>query len=223
MTVPSTPATRWGLSAVVIWAGLMLSAWVHTEKLPRGHAASDAQLAVVFLSVPALQILALVGLRRLLARRGPSGSTDLLVLWLVTFLFGLHAAVLAVAVGMLTSLADAVPVAVGLLLLGFGPVLALMEPGSPLGIRTRATLASPTAWRSTPRFAGAVFVVAGLLAPSGLLFDGPTALYAALAPALGAVALSIVRGALARPGGDEEIALEPRQTDGSSDPPAPAP
>ncbi|MCA9556194.1 MAG: SdpI family protein [Myxococcales bacterium] len=218
----STVGTRWGLPAVVIWAGLMLSAWVHTERLPQHTTASAGKLAAVFLGVPALQILALVGLRKVLARAGrTSAMADLLVLWLVVFLFGLHAAILAVAVGMLESLGRGVPVAISLLLLGFGPALAFMEPGSPLGIRTRATLASPAAWRATHRFAAVVFGLAGLLAPVGLLFEGAEALYAALAPALVALSLALARGALARAPRDEHGAPVERPIPEPDEPPAP--
>jgi hypothetical protein len=224
VSVASTPATRWGLPAVVIWAGLMLSAWVHTEKLPRGHGSSDGKVALIFLAAPLLQAVALVGLRRALrSRGGGSGTTDLLILWLVTFLFGLHAAVLAVAIGMLDSLARAIPVAVALLLVGFGPPLALLEPGSPMGIRTRATLGSPAAWRSTHRFAAVAFALAGLGALGGLALEGTAALYAALAPGLLALALAILRGALARGAADEHRGPEPRPTPQDPSPPAGSP
>lgn len=198
MSAPgSTPATRWGMPAVVIWASLMLSAWIHTDKLPEDAEVAAATLALVFLSAPAAQIIGLLGLRAALARRPPSRNADLLVLWLMTFLFGLHAAVLAVAIGMLSSLGRAVPLAVSLLLLGVGPVLAFLEPGSPLGIRTRATLADPAVWRRAHRFAAGAFVLAGLVAPLGLLLEGVVALYAAVAPALLVVAVSILRAGMA--------------------------
>ena len=196
--VGSTWTTRWGLPGAVIWGSAMLSAWVHTKKLPPGTPDLGWRGAALFLTVPVVQVLALVALRRALARGAPGRTADLVVLWLMAFLFGLHAALLAVGIQMIPSLAGAVPLAVAFLLIGVGPALALLEPGSALGIRTRATLASPEAWRRTHRFAAIAFLLAGLVAPAGLAFEGMTALYVAVAPALLAISAAILRGALAR-------------------------
>lgn len=203
MTEPgpgSTWWTRWGLPVAVVWGSAMLSAWVHTSKLPPGTPDLGWRGAAFFLTGPVVQVLALIGLRRALTRGTPSRNADLVVLWLMAFLFGIHAAVLAVGIGLLTSLAAAVPLAVAFLFLGFGPALALLEPGSALGIRTRATLADPVAWRKTHRFAAFAFVLAGLLAPAGLWFEGMLSLYVAIVPALLAVSAAILRGAFAGSG-----------------------
>lgn len=212
----STPLTRWGGPAAMIWVGLMLSAWVHSDKLSEADAGA-ARLAAVMLAVPTLQVVLLVGLRRVLDRRGAGRGADLVVLWLMTFLFGLHAAVLATAIGMLDSIGRAVPVAVGLLMFGLGPGLTALEPGSPLGIRTRSTLASTQVWRRVHRFAAGSFLVAGLIAPFGLLFEGLDALYVAVAPALLAVSVSILRGGIKPPPEDEAPAERPTPDEGASD------
>ena len=190
----STAFTRWGLPLGLIWAGLMLSAWVHTERLQPAPDTSTLHVAAVFLAVPGLQLVVLGILRAAMPKATSGRHTDLLVAWLMTFLFGVHAAVLAVAISMVSSMARALPLAVCLLLIGIGPVLALLEPKSPLGIRTKATLADATAWQRTHRFAAAVFVVAGLMAPLGLLFEGLEALYVSVAPAVFAVGASVLRG-----------------------------
>lgn len=219
----STALTRWGGPGAVIWAGLMLSAWVHTEKLKEPEAVASWKLALLFLGVPAVQALSLVSLRRALDSRRAGRGADLVVLWLTTFLFGLHAALLATAIGMISSVARAMPIAIGLLMVGVAPALAVLEPGSPLGIRTRATLAHPGAWRRAHRFAGVCFAVAGLLAPAGLLVEGPEAVYAALCPPVLAVGLSILRGATLSPTRSDEHAagLERLDDEPASDGPEP--
>ncbi len=195
MSAASSPLTRWGWPGSIIWAGLMLSAWVHTEKLPPKLSIGTVKIVLLFVGVPALQVLSLWLLRKILTKRGDSRGADLMVLWLMTFLFGLHATLLGTAVGLITSVGRGVPVAVALLMLGIAPALAYLEPNSPMGIRTPATLASPSAWRRTHRFAAIAFVVAGLLAPLGLLLPGVDGLLLALAPAVLAVGAAIVRGA----------------------------
>lgn len=199
MSGPASPLARWLGPAAIIWTSLMLSAWVHTHKLSPKVELATPKLLLLFLAVPVLQVVALGLLRRLLAPRPDSRGAEVMILWLMTFLFGLHAALLATAVGLIPSVARAVPVAISLLMLGIAPAVAYLEPNSPLGIRTKATLAHPETWRATHRFAALCFGVAGLLAPIGLALPGLDGLSLAILPAVMAVALGIIKGVTAKP------------------------
>lgn len=201
---PSTALTRWGWPLGVVWASAMLSAWIATYKIPEGIELGAGRAAALFLSGPALQVLTLVVIRKVLSQRANGRGADLVVLWLVTFLFGLHAAVLATALQMISSLGRAVPVAIALLMVGLGPALAFLEHKSALGIRTPGTLADPEAWRRTHRFAAATFVIAGLLAPLGLLLEGLEALYVSVTPPVLAVIAAILRGMTVRAASSSE-------------------
>lgn len=222
MSTPSTAFTRWAWPGAIIWTGVMLSAWVHTEKLSPDLKIELWKLVLLLLGVPALQLLCLLLLRKVLQPH-EARSGDLLVLWLVTFLFGLHAAILATAIGLIASIGKAVPIAVALLMLGLAPVLGHLGYKSPLGIRTSATLSDPDAWRRAHRFATVCFFVAGLAAPLGLLVQGLDALYVSVAPAVFAMMAAIGRAAVmqpaprtedndspTRPNGDEPIETPPR-------------
>ncbi len=188
----STPLTRWFLPLGVVWAAFLLSAWVYSERLPPDFRTASPTLLGVFLVVPSVALFLLLLLRRL--GPTPSRAGDLLVLWLMTFFFLVHAAVLAVALGMLRSLVAAVPLAVSVLLLGLGPVLGQLEPGSPLGIRTAQTLAHEAAWIRTHRVAAWAFAGAGLLGLGSLFFDRWLRFGFVVLPALAALVASLVAG-----------------------------
>ncbi len=192
MNSASTALTRWAWPGAIIWSGVMLSAWVHTEKFSADLKIELWKLLALLLGVPAIQLLCLLLLRKVL-KPHEARSGDLLVLWLVTFLFGLHASILATAIGLIPSIGKAVPIAVTLLMLGIAPVLPSLEYKSPLGIRTRATLSDPELWRRAHRFAMICFVIGGLVAPLGLLVQGLDALYLSVAPAVFAVIAAIAR------------------------------
>ena len=81
----------------------------------------------------------------------------------------------------------------GLLLVGLGVAMPRIEPNYTFGVRVPWTLADPTNWRRTHRFAGPVFVVMGV-ATIALAFLSPVlpeavALLGMLAVLLGGVAL----------------------------------
>jgi hypothetical protein len=192
---PSTPLTRWGLPLAQLWAAGLLSAYVHAELLG-GSPPLTAGLLATLAGTPAAGLGILLALRATAARTGGATrrSDDLVVSWVMTFLFALHAALLAVAVGLLAALTPAVVVAASGLFIGLGPLLAALEPGSPMGLRTRATLASPAAWAATHRLAGRALSLAGALGLFGLTVEGPAALYLAVLPATAALALAAVVG-----------------------------
>lgn len=191
--LPSTPTTRWYLPMLVIWSSLVLSAWVYTNRVPEPvREAGGTRMIVIFAAVPAFSLVVLLALRAVgRAKRKSSRSSDVLVLWVMAFLFAVHASVLAVAIGMISSLDRAIPAATGLLMFGLGPVLTSLEPGSAMGIRTRATLTREDVWRRTHRLAGKLFMGAGAVGLLGLLSEGPLLVAIAILPAVLALVISV--------------------------------
>lgn len=227
---PSTAATRWFLPLIVIWSGLLLSAWVYTNKIPEEIREDNTKrLLVTLLTVPAASTLVLLVLR-LIGRNKRIGSRtgDMLVVWIMAFLFVVHASVLAVAIGMIESLDRTVPAACGVLLFGMGPVLFGLDHGSPMGIRTAATLASEAVWQKTHRFAAKLFGAAGVLAFAGLLVKGPLVVVVSVLPGALALVVSIVyagrvAGEAPEAPQEDETPREEAQTGISDDPEASEP
>src|SRR5688500_1277793 len=104
--------TRWVVPLSIAWTGLLLSAWVYTKKLDEPARQATPKLLIAFLGTPLFSVLLLIGLRlgapRASSASGRSG--DLLVTWVLAFLFSIHAAVLAEAID-LFPLPRSVPVA----------------------------------------------------------------------------------------------------------------
>ncbi len=192
--LPSTLTTRWFLPLLVIWSSVLLSAWVYTNRVPEDlRKAGGSRMIITFGVVPAASLVVFLILRAVgRAKQRSSRSSDVLVLWITAFLFAVHASVLAVAIGMISSLDRAIPAATGLLMFGMGPVLFALEPGSAMGIRTRATLGNEDVWRRTHRLAGKLFMGAGAVGLLGLLFEGPLLVAIAIAPAVIALVISMV-------------------------------
>jgi uncharacterized membrane protein len=191
--------TRWVLPLSIGWAELLLAAFVFS-RLPPHPGASGERMAATFLGVPMLTFAAF-GVFRIAAKRNPhetGRSEDLAILWILAFLFGVHALVLAMAIGMLRSLQSAMPIAICVLLMGLGPVMAQLEPNSAMGIRTKLTLSSGSAWTKVHRVTGALFATAGVIALVGLWFEGWMLIAISLAPALLALLAGVVYGSLAR-------------------------
>jgi uncharacterized membrane protein len=209
----STAMTRWFVPLGIGWTGVLLSAWVYTKKLDEPAQAVTPKLMIAFLGVPAFSLLLLVALR-LIARK-TSGvitrSGDLLIIWVLAFLFCIHASVLAAAIDMFP-LVRAVPMATALLMVGLGPVMMTLEPGSPMGIRTARTLSDEEVWRKTHRAAGKMFMVAGVLGLSALFLEGRWVLFAAVVPALLAPVLAVIYASRV-PAKNEQPSEEPRPSD----------
>jgi len=101
---------------------------------------------------------------------------DLIQTSIVGFLFFATLLVLLAGAGFGVSVARAVPLGVGVLLVVLGNVLGKVTKNFFVGIRTPWTLASDEVWLRTHRLGGRVFVVAGLvLAIAGLLGSGGAA------------------------------------------------
>jgi uncharacterized membrane protein len=115
---------------------------------------------------------------------------DLIHTSIVGFLFFATLLVLLAGAGFGVSVARAVPLGVGVLLVVLGNVLGKVTKNFFVGIRTPWTLASDEVWLRTHRFGGRVFVLAGLaIAVAGLAEGGATPI---LVAALAAVLLPTV-------------------------------
>lgn len=88
---------------------------------------------------------------------------DAIVLAVVTLVLGVHAAIIAGALGYAAVASRIVPVVLGACLVVMGNVMPRLRPNWVAGVRTKRTLEDPQLWRSTHRAFGAAFVVSGFL------------------------------------------------------------
>ena len=98
---------------------------------------------------------------------------DTMALWVVVLILGVHAGIIASALGHVGLAPRLISVIMGLSLISAGNVMPRLRPNLVAGVRTRKTLNDPARWRVTHRrlgnafvMAGAVTVVAGLVAPA---------------------------------------------------------
>ena len=187
--------------------GGLLSGWVHL-RLPRWELTQTPR-DVALLALPIVSLATLAGVRMIAGRTERAG--DLILTWLMAFLVGMHAVLLALGVGVLDDTRLAVPVGTGLLFLTLGPALAQLEHGSPLGIRVAGTLGSPEAWKQAHRRLGRRLAMAGLAAIGIAPLSTIGAMAALVLGAPLALAVTIV-GAARAAVPDEETEAEPRQS-----------
>jgi hypothetical protein len=112
---------------------------------------------------------------RRLFRRAPDAVTspeqferfgkayDAIVLGVVLLLLGVHAAILAAALGQPGLASRIVPAVLGACLILMGNVMPRLRPNWVAGVRTTRTLEDPQLWRTTHRAFGTAFVVSGFL------------------------------------------------------------
>jgi hypothetical protein len=125
-------------------------------------------------------------------RFGP--TYDTIVLWVVLLVLGIHAGVVAAALGHLTLAPRIISGVMGVCLIGMGNVFPRLRPNLVAGIRTRRMLTDPPLWRATHRVMGVAFVIAGVI----------TVLVAMVAPSFGlatAIIAVIVSCVVAAAGG----------------------
>lgn len=91
------------------------------------------------------------------------GSYDLVVTVTLAFLFAVHCAVIAAALGYDVSMGRLIPVGVGLLFITIGNVLPRTRPNWVMGVRTPWTLSNDRVWTRTHRVGGYLLVAAGVL------------------------------------------------------------
>jgi uncharacterized membrane protein len=112
---------------------------------------------------------------RLFMRRAPDAVTspeqfarfaktyDAIVLAVVLLLLGVHAAIIAGALGYTDLAVRVVPAVIGVSLILMGNVIPRLRPNWVAGVRTKRTLENPQLWRETHRAFGTAFVVSGAL------------------------------------------------------------
>ena len=100
---------------------------------------------------------------------------DTIAFWVVVLVLGVHAGMIASALGHEMLAPRMIAVVMGISLAAAGNVMPRLRPNLVAGVRTPATLRDPQLWRATHRVLGAGFVVAGLA----------TAVVGLLAPAYG--------------------------------------
>jgi hypothetical protein len=182
---------------VITWITVLMSARVW-DWLPPNAKVDPAAAIFTFAGVPLLALaVTLIGQRAEQTSASKLGRASALLLsWVITFLAAVHAMVLAQAIGKLDSVLVAMPPAIGVFFLGLGPLLAMLEPGSPMGIRTKATLGDSARWRKTHLVLGVLFAISGGLgiAASALGLDVQTRLGAAVVPGVLALIVAIAYG-----------------------------
>ena len=91
------------------------------------------------------------------------GTYDTIVLCVVVLILGVHAGMIAAALGHDTLGPRIITVVMGISLAAAGNVMPRLRPNLVAGVRTRATLTDPALWRATHRVLGFGFVIAGIV------------------------------------------------------------
>jgi uncharacterized membrane protein len=162
-----------------------------------------------------LPLLALLVVLVVRAAAGPTGRVgDLVVVLLVAFLVGLHVLLLAAHLRLTDRPEALVPLGTALLFVLLGPVVAGLEHGSAMGLRTRATLAGEVTWRRAHRTLGLAFSAAGVAGVGPVLWGAPTLAVVTLGalPVLAMVGVSVraareERGPPSRPSSERDQGL----------------
>jgi len=104
---------------------------------------------------------------------GSRATYDTIALWVVVLVLGVHAGMIASALGHEVLAPRIISVVMGLSLIAAGNVMPRLRPNLVAGVRTRRILSDPLLWRATHRVlgvafvsAGAITVLVGLVAPS---------------------------------------------------------
>jgi len=156
--------------ALSLWAYPRLPAAVAIHWGVSGRPDRYGSPLVAVLVIP-LIILGLNGLLTVLPRIDPRranyerfrDSYWLLGNAVSVFLGFVHGLIIANGLGHSVSMAQLVPVGVGVLLIVIGSVLTRVQPNWFVGIRTPWTLSSDAVWRETHRVSGRVFIGGGLV------------------------------------------------------------
>ncbi|HEY7408387.1 MAG TPA: SdpI family protein [Gemmatimonadaceae bacterium] len=149
---PASPVPRWFALSMV--PALALAVWAAFRAAPT--AAGQRVGRVLLRSAPEV-----VTSPEQFARFGK--TYDAIVLTVVILILGVHAAIIAGALGYAGVAARMVPAVLGACLIVMGNVMPRLRPNWVAGIRTKRTLEDPQLWRTTHRAFGTAFVVAGAL------------------------------------------------------------
>jgi threonine/homoserine/homoserine lactone efflux protein len=135
--------------------------------------AMPALATAVWLLFATLRTRAALGLARRLYRDVPEAlgdpatvdrirpTYDTIVLWVVILILGIHAGMVAAALGRLTLAPRIISVVLGVSFMAIGNVFPRLRPNLIAGVRTRSTLSDPSLWRAIHRVFGVAFVMAG--------------------------------------------------------------
>ena len=88
---------------------------------------------------------------------------DTIALSVVVLILGVHAGMIAAALGYATLAPRIINVVMGISLVAAGNVMPRLRPNLVAGVRTRSTLSNPDLWRATHRLLGLAFVIAGTI------------------------------------------------------------
>lgn len=182
---------------VIAWATVLMSARVW-DQIPKTLDVEPAQAVFTFAGVPLLAFALLLSSReaeRRSGRRFGTGSS-LVLAWVIAFFLAVHAMVLGQAIGKVESLMDVLPWAISVFFFGLGPFAVLLEPKSPMGVRTPATLGDDLHWKKTHAVLGGSFAIAGVVGLSGMLLglDVPARIAASVLPGVVALIVAIAYG-----------------------------
>jgi hypothetical protein len=182
--------------------GAVVYSWLPAVSIRPGQPIPFGRPLLAFL-LPTAALLVSVLFRSLWQRdpiRSRSASDETtyqaITFRIVLFILAIHAVVLSgllsvagVIPPIASGLARAVPILLGLGLVGVGNLLPRMKPNLVIGIRTAGTLADPGIWMRTNRMAGYVAVGLGivLIGTGALMMPGR-----AVAPVVGAAGFAAV-------------------------------
>ena len=125
---------------------------------------------------------------------------DTIATWVIVLILGVHAGMIAAALGHQALAPRLIIVTMGLCLAAAGNVMPRLRPNLMAGVRTRETLNDPHLWRATHRILGATFVMAGTITAVVGLLAPAYGLMTAIVTLIGACVVAAVGGARARNG-----------------------
>jgi hypothetical protein len=156
-------AFSWSFSGVV---ALKVPVWLFSG--------TGRSMGLVLL--PTVSILVFVGARLLISR--PDRTADLLVCWLIVYLWAMHTVFLGFGIGAIADATGVIPILTALLFLLFAPIVAKQPYRSMFGIRTKSCLADARHWTVVHRRFGIGMTVASSVALlSALLTRGVIAMF----------------------------------------------
>jgi uncharacterized membrane protein len=124
-------------------------------------------------------------------------SYELIIAATIGFLFAVHCAVIATALGHPVPMGRLVPVGVGLLFITIGNVLPRTRPNWWMGVRTPWTLSNDRVWQRTHRVSGWLMVAAGIVILLSAFLPASWGFAVLLVAALGSALGSVVYSYLA--------------------------
>lgn len=199
----------WGWSAVIIAIMVAVSGWAWTQ-VPAGtqvpihwNAAGEPDnygnkfMGIFLMPLVALGVVLLISLipyidplRANIARSGKALRATLL--GVLFFMLALHVATMLNVAGYDFNVGYVAAPTVGLMLIILGNYMGKIRRNYMFGVRTPWTLASELSWNKTHRFAGKLFVLAGILILLTALWNPAWAFYALIGGVVTILVLTMV-------------------------------